>query len=199
MPLEAPLVGEGEHLVVHPRRVADAEHVDTAVHEFLRDPVHRHVALGAHQHLALTAQRLVDGFHEGGGLARAWGTVDDGYVLRPQHLVDGILLRRIQIGEMHRGKGEGLRPHASPVVLALRRGVEEVSEIRQPSFRPHHPVEGLEHHLVTRLVEVELHADVLRALHVDELPVIRHRHYHPVAIDETDRPSKGEIGYPRLS
>ena len=44
--LKAPLVGEGEHLIVDAGRVADAENVDATVDEFFRDPVDGHVALG---------------------------------------------------------------------------------------------------------------------------------------------------------
>ena len=106
MGLEAALVGEGEHLVVDTRGVADAQHVDTAVYEPLGDPVDGHVRLRTHQHLWLAVERFEDGFDERGGLARAGRAVHDGHILRPQHHVDGLLLRRVEPGEGKGSEGE---------------------------------------------------------------------------------------------
>ena len=106
MALEAPLVGEREHLVVHTRRIAYAQHVDAAVGELFANPVYGHVALRAHHHLTLTHQRLVDGLHERGGLSRARRPVYNGHVLGPHHLVDGLLLRGIEPREACRGESE---------------------------------------------------------------------------------------------
>lgn len=66
MCFETPFVGERQHLVIHARRVADAQHSHTPVGQFLRNPVYGHVALGAYQYLAFAVERLVDGFHKGG-------------------------------------------------------------------------------------------------------------------------------------
>ena len=81
MRLEAPLVGEGEHLIVDARGIADAQDVDAPVDEFLGYPVDGHVALGADQYLVFAAECLVDSLDEGGGFAGAWRTVDDGHIL----------------------------------------------------------------------------------------------------------------------
>ena len=120
MSLETTFVCKGEHLVVHLRGIADTEHIHSSVHEFLRDPVYGHIALRAHQHLILTAQRLVDGLHERCRLARTRRTVYDGHVLCPQHLVHGLFLRRIQIGELHGAEAE---------CLGLLVRIEEVAQI----------------------------------------------------------------------
>ena len=53
--LKASLIGEGEHLVVDARRVADTKHGYAAVDELLADPVYSHVALSAYQHLRFAA------------------------------------------------------------------------------------------------------------------------------------------------
>ena len=172
MRLEAPLVGKREHLIVHTGRIADAEHIDAAINQFLGDPIDSHIALGTDQHLTLAAQRLVDGFDKGGGLARAWRAVHHSHILRPQHLVDGLFLRRIQIREMHRGEREGL-------CLLLR--IEEIAQIAESALPLDGAIEGVEHRLVARLVEEELHAYPLSPLDIDELTVIRHGNNHSVA------------------
>ena len=54
MCFETPFVGERQHLVIHARRVAHAQHSHTPVGQFLRNPVYGHVALGAYQYLGFT-------------------------------------------------------------------------------------------------------------------------------------------------
>ena len=83
MGLEAPLVGEGEHLVVDTGGIADAQDIDAAVHQFLGDPVDGHIALGADQHLILATEGFVDSLDEGGGLAGTGRAVNDSYILGP--------------------------------------------------------------------------------------------------------------------
>ena len=194
---EASLVGEAEHLVIDAGWIADAEHVEPAVDKLFRYPVDGHVALGADEHLTLPSQCLIDGFHEGGGLARAGRPVYDGHILGPEHLVDGILLRLVQVREVHWGESEGLGLHPSTASLPLRGGVgggiEEVSQVGEPSFRPHHAVEGLEHHLIAGLVEEKLYAHILGSLHVDELAVVGHGDDHAVALDIADGGGEGEV------
>ena len=149
MGLEAPLVGEREHLVVHTGRIADAEDVQAAVDQLLGNPVDGHVALGAYQHLRLAAQRLVDGFDEGCRLARAGRAVDDGYIFSTQHLVDGMRLGGVQVVEAHVGESVG---------LGLLTRVEKVAKVAQAPLGTHGAVEGLEHQAVGGLVEEELDA-----------------------------------------
>ncbi len=100
MGLEATLVGERQHLVIHACGVADSQYGDTAVHKLFGYPVNGHVRLRTHQYLVLAAQRLVDGLDECRRLARARRTVDNGHVLGPEHAVDGFLLRAVQIREV---------------------------------------------------------------------------------------------------
>ena len=93
--LKAPLVGEGEHLIVDAGRVADAENVDATVDKFFRDPVDGHVALGADQDLVFAAEGFVDGLDEGGGLAGAGRAVDDGDIFGAEDFIHRILLSAI--------------------------------------------------------------------------------------------------------
>ena len=109
----------------------------------------------------------------------------DGHVFRPQHLVDGLLLRLVQIGEVHGCKREDLRLHP--------RSVEQVAQVGQPALGPHHTVEGIKHHLVARLVEEKLDAHLPCSLHVNELSVVRHGHHHLVAVDIADGSRKVEV------
>ena len=53
MRLEAPLVGERQHLVVDACGIADAQDVHPTVHQLFRYPVYRHVTLRTNQHLWL--------------------------------------------------------------------------------------------------------------------------------------------------
>ena len=93
--LKAPLVGEGEHLIVDAGGVADAEDVDTTVDEFFRDPVDGHVALGTDQDLVFAAEGLVDGLDEGRGLAGAGRAMDNGNVFGAEDFIHRILLGAI--------------------------------------------------------------------------------------------------------
>ena len=120
MGLKATFIGEGEHFIVDTRGIADTQHVDAAIHQFLRDPVHRHVTLCADQYLVLASQCLVDGFDECRGLTRSRGAMDDRHILGPQHFVHCVLLGCIQIGEMDGGETEGL-------CLLMR--IEQVTQI----------------------------------------------------------------------
>ncbi len=67
-------------LVVHARRIAEAQHVNASVGKFFRNPVYSHVALGAHKHLAFAAQGLVYGFNESCGFSGARRAVHNGHV-----------------------------------------------------------------------------------------------------------------------
>ena len=109
MSLETPFIGKGQHLVIDTGGVANPEHVDASVYELLGYPVYRHVALCTYQHLVLTHQRLTDGFDQRCRLARPWRPVDDGHVFRSQHLVDRLLLCRVEVRKVHGWKDEGLR------------------------------------------------------------------------------------------
>ena len=186
MRLEATLIGKAEHLVVHPRRIADAQHVDTSIHEFLRNPIHRHVALCTYQHLALSHQRLVDGFHERGGLACARRSMHNGNILRPQHLVDRLLLSRIEPRETHRFEGK---------LGCLLVRVEEDAEISQSVvLRLHRAVECLKHQLIARLIEGELYAYLFGGLlQVEERCGVGYGNHHPVAIHIVHGASEREI------
>ena len=86
---------------------------------------------------------------------------------------------------MQWGEGEGLGLHGG--------GIEEVAEVAQAAFCPDDAVEGLEHHFITRLVEEELDADILRTLDIDELAVVGDSDDHAVAIDVRDGGGEGEI------
>ena len=106
MTLETALVGEAQHLVVHTGRVSDTEHVDASIHQFFRNPVHRHIALCTHQHLTLSHQGFVDGFYQGCSLSGSRRSVNDGNILRPEHLVHSSFLGRIEPWELHWFEGE---------------------------------------------------------------------------------------------
>ena len=80
MCFETPFVGERQHLVIHARRVADAQHSHTPVGQFLRNPVYGHVALGAYQYLGFAVQGFVDGFYKRGGFACSRRPVYNGYI-----------------------------------------------------------------------------------------------------------------------
>ena len=109
MRLKAALEGKGEHLVIDLGRIADAEHMQTTVDQFLRNPVDCHIALGTHQHLVLPPQGLIDGLDKRGGLTRSGRAMHDGHILGSQHLVDRLLLRAVEEGIMQGSKGEGFR------------------------------------------------------------------------------------------
>ena len=108
MRLEPPFVCERQHFVVHPRRIAYAQHVDAAVDEFLRNPVYCHIALRAHHHLALAHQRFVYRLDQRGGLSRSRRAVYHHHILCPQHLVHRLFLCRIEPREAHWGERERL-------------------------------------------------------------------------------------------
>ena len=172
--LEAPFVAEREHLVVHACGVAYAQHVHAAVYELLRNPVDSHVALRAYHHLTLSAQRLVDGFHECCGLARSRRSVHHGYVLGAQHLVHGLLLRGVEPGQTHGFERE---------LLCRRLGVEDVAQGGEtPRLGAYHAVEGVEHEAIACLVEEELQSDGLRALQVGDAPAVGQCHDDAVVV-----------------
>ena len=110
--------------------------------------------------------------------------MDNGYILGPQHLVDGILLSLVQVREAHRREAECL--------CRLVR-IEQIPQIAQTSFRPDDTVESLKHHLIASLVEKELNAYVLRPLHVDKLAVVRHSHHHTVTVNITHSGSEVKV------
>ena len=175
MGLEAALIGEAQHLVVHAGGVAYAQHIDAAVDQLLAYPVHGGVALCADHHLALAHQRLVDGFHESGGLAGAGRAMHHLHVLGLQHLVDGFLLCGVEPREAHGLEGERLGGLVA---------VEEVAQIGQPVvLGANHTVEGVEHHAVGGLVEEQLHAHGIGAALDVELVSLWHGHDHAVAVD----------------
>ena len=145
MTLEAALVGEAQHLVVHTGRVSDTEHVDASIHQFFGNPVHRHIALCTHQHLTLSHQGFVDGFHQGRGFSGSRRSVNNGYILRPKHLIHSSFLGRIEPRKLHRGKRESAR-------LLIR--IEQVAEISQSVvLRLHHSIQSLEHQLVAGFIK----------------------------------------------
>ena len=100
--------------------------------------------------------------------------MDDGHVLGTQHLVDGMLLRLVEIGEVHVAKGKGLGLH--------RRCVEEVAQIAQSATGSHGALQCVEHHAVAGLVERQLHANAL-LLKVAKRKAVWHADHHAVAID----------------
>ena len=115
MRLKPSFVGEGEHLIIYSRRITYTQHVDATVDEFLGYPVDSHITLSTYQHLVLATQCLIDSLNECRCLTCSRGTVNDGHILSPQHLVYRILLSLIEIREVHRSETECLRPHATAI------------------------------------------------------------------------------------
>ena len=145
---KAVLIGETQHFVIHACGVADAQYRDAAVHQFLADPVHCGVALGAHEHLCLAHERLVDGLDQGCCLARARRAVQHAYILGPQHIVDGTLLTVVEPRKAHRLEGESRS--------RLMR-VEQVAQIGQTgALGARDAVQGVEHDAITRLIKEQL-------------------------------------------
>ena len=142
------LIREGKHLIVDARGVAETQYVDSPIDKALAYPVDGHVALGAHEHLRFAPKGLGDGFDECCGLASARRTMDNGDILRAQHLVDGRLLGRVEIG-----KTEG-RERELPYLAAR---IDEVAELGETSFGLDGAVEGLEHGAVGGFVERQHH------------------------------------------
>ena len=124
------------------------------------------------------------GLYERGGLAGAWRAVDYGHVLGAQHLVDGLLLRGVEVWEAHRGKGPALR-------FAPR--VEEVAQVGQPPLGPHGAVERVEHEAVARLVERELHAHVGGGLQRGPVGSVAEGDNHAVAVGIAHRGGETEV------
>ena len=110
--------------------------------------------------------------------------MDNGHVLGSQHLIDGILLRPIQIREVHRSKAE---------CLCLLTGVEQITQITQTSFCLDDTVEGIKHRLITGLIEEELNTHILSSLNINKLTIVGHSHHHPVTINITDGTRKREV------
>ena len=180
MRLEAPLVGERQHLVVDACGIADAQDVHPTVHQLFRYPVYRHVALRTNQHLWLAPQCLIDGFHESRCLARSRRSVYDGDILCPQHLVDGFLLRGIEVREAHGFEGE--------LTGLLRLGIEQVAQLCQSVVLGiDGALQGIGHRAVARRVEGELYAKALGVLQFDDARVVGNGYHHAVAVDIAHR------------
>ena len=154
--LEASLVGETQHLVVDARGIANAQYGNAPIDQFLRDPVHRHVALCAHQHLALAHQCLVDGLDERRRLSCARRAVDDHHVLGAHYLADGLLLGAVEPRQAH---------WTETIGLCWLGTVEKVAQVGQAvALCRDHAVEGIEHLAIARLVKRELATDLLSAV-----------------------------------
>ena len=161
-----------QHTVGDACWIADAQHVDSTVTEFLRYPIHGHVALGTHQNLRLAVQRLVDGLHQRGGLACARRTMHHGHVLGPQYLVDSLFLGGVEPGETLWQEGEA---------VGGGRGVADVAQFGQTvALGLHDTVQGLEHQAVGRFVEGELNAQPVGSLQLQERIGGGQHHDHPV-------------------
>ena len=126
----AALITTVEHLVAHPQRIAHPQHMDTATHQLLADPIHRSIARCTHKHLRLTLQCLDDGLHQRSGLARPRRTVHNGHLLRLHHTLYGVLLttvepRKTQLWQ-HAERRRPLtqehlaQPHEALILLTLR-------------------------------------------------------------------------------
>ena len=185
MCLEAPLVSEAEHLVVDTCGVANTQHVDTPVYEFLADPVNRHVALCTDKYLTLAHQRLVDSLNKRRCLTRSWRPMNNRHVFSPQHFVDCAFLSHIEPGKRHRGKRETSSCH-------LR--IEEIAEISQSVVLGFNDtVQGIEHHAVARLVKRQLHAyRLINTLQVERM-TLRDNDHHAVALRVRYRAREREI------
>lgn len=179
MGLEASFVSERQHLVVHPHGIADAEHRDAPVDQFLGNPVHGHVALGTHQHLVLAVECLVDGFDQCGGLARSRRPVYDGHVLGPEHFVHGAFLRSVQPGETER----------SEVQLCGRAcAVEDVAQFSQASVLVvHHGAERGEHQFVDVFIKAQLYAQPERTSQYRDCFRPGKDYHHTVVLDVAHR------------
>ena len=185
MSLKSTLISKAEHLVVHARGIADAQHGNAAVYKFFRNPVHSHVALCAHQYLALAHQRLVDGLYQCGGLACARRSVHNGHILGAQHFVHCLFLRLVQVGKSHGRKrivAEG----------AVR--VEQVAQFGQPvAACLDDTVQALEHQAVAGLVEKQLHPQPFGILQFQQAVVVGHDDHHAVAVDIADGGREVEV------
>ena len=170
MVFEPTFVGERQHLVVYPCRVADAQHVDTSVHQFLGNPVHGHVALRTYQHLRFPVQCLVDGLDKRCCLAGSGRTVYDGYILGAENLVYGAFLGRVQPRE-----ADGIElPH-----LRLDISQQLLLEFGQPvPLAAYHLLQGFEHGVVAGLVEVALYAQMVCPLYIQYRTCVGHDYNH---------------------
>ena len=188
MALEAPFVGEGQHLVVHTGGVADAEHGHTSIDQLLANPIDRHIALCTHQYLVLAVKRLVDGLYQCGGLSGARRTVYDGHILGIEHLVYGLFLCGVEPRESGGGESEG---------RGLLRAVEDVTQLRQAvPFRLDDLAEGFEHQPVARLVEIELYAQAVGILYVHQCRGSRQDDHHAVFVHIVHRGGEVEVVQP---
>ena len=186
MGLKASLVSERQHFVVDAGGVPDAQDIHPTIHQFLRNPVHRHIALGTHQYLRLTAKCLVNGFHEGGGLARSRRTMHDGHILGSQHAIDRLLLGGVQIRETHWVESE---------MLGIQRfGIEQIAQVGQSV------VLGLDdllqcvgHRAVTGLVKRKLHTETLRVLQFYDAGVVGNGHHHAITVNIAHRGGVFEV------
>ena len=181
---KAVFIGEAQHLVVDARGIADAQDGDAAVHQFLANPVHGSVALGTHEDLCLAHQRLVDGLDQRRRLSRTRRAVQHTHVLGPQHVIDGMLLARVQPRETHRVKAEGLGRLVA---------VEQVAQVGQAvALGLDDALQGIKHHAVTRFVKEQLNAHkFLGILQFQRMP-LGDGDDHAVAVDIGDSPREAE-------
>ena len=110
----------------------------------------------------------------------------DGYVLRPQHFVHGLFL-----GGVEPGKSHGLKA----VLFCLPVRVEEVAQISQAVVLGfHRAVEGVEHHLVARLVERQLNAHWhVSLLQFEQRCRVGYGNHHSVAVHIAHGACEGEV------
>ena len=75
-----------EQQVRHAAGVAHADHVHPALGQLFGQQVHGSVGGGTHQHASLAPNGFQNGLHQRGGFAGAGRAVDDGHVLRRDHM-----------------------------------------------------------------------------------------------------------------
>ena len=185
--LEAAFVGEGQHLVVDARGVADAQDGEAAVDEALRYPVDGGVALRADQHLGFAVEGLVDGLDQRRGLARAGRAVDDGHVAGAEHAVDGGLLRGVEPRQAH-----GVELAEAGLLCAQ----QQVAQLGQAvATGAGHVGQGFEHGAVGGLVEEQLHTHGVGALHVEHGVHAGHDEDHARVVGVGHGGLEGVVGY----
>ena len=147
------LVGVLHQWATDAQGVADAHHTHAPFDELLADPVHGGVARGADQHLRFAAGGLDDGLHQRGGLAGAGWTVHYGHLARLHDALHGLVLALVEALECH------TRQRAEFWIL---RAYEDLSQMHGlVALQVFGPQESLFHHLVSGVVEVEAHPEVL--------------------------------------
>lgn len=110
----------------------------------------------------------------------------DGHILCPEHLVHGSFLGRIKPRELHGFKGE-------PACFLMR--IEKISQISQTVVLGfHRAVEGVEHHLVARLVERQLNAHRhVSLLQFEQRCRVGYGNHHSVAVHIAHGACEGEV------